>query len=44
MAITPLNDDGLSIIETIGAANDGGETATVIKLGSWTDENHSVDA
>ena len=30
------------IVETIDDPEKGGETATVVKLGSWTDANHTI--
>src|SRR6266704_181424 len=36
-----LDEDGLNIVETIDNPEDGGETATVVKVGSWTDATHT---
>ena len=37
-----LDGEGLAIVETIDDPEHGGETATVVKLGSWADENHTT--
>ncbi len=37
-----LDGDGLNIVETIEDAENGGETATVVKVGSWTDGTHTT--
>ena len=36
-----LDDDGLNIVEVIDDPENGGETATVVKLGSWADATHT---
>ena len=37
-----LDSDGLNIVETVDNPENGGETATVVKVGSWTDETHTT--
>ncbi len=37
-----LDSDGLNIVETVDGPENGGETATVVKVGSWTDGTHTT--
>ena len=37
-----LDKEGLNIVETIDDPEHDGETATLIKLGSWADANHTT--
>jgi hypothetical protein len=37
-----LDGDGLSIVETVELAEDGGEAATIVKLATWTDPTHTT--
>jgi hypothetical protein len=37
-----LDREGLNIVETIDDPELGGETATIVKLGSWADANHTT--
>ena len=37
-----LDEDGLNIVETIDNPENGGETTTVVKVGSWTDATHTA--
>ncbi len=37
-----LDEDGLNIVETIDNPENGGETTTVVKVGSWTDATHTT--
>src|SRR6266567_1782850 len=37
-----LDGDGLNIVETIDDPENGGETATVVKVGRWTDGTHTT--
>jgi len=37
-----LDGEGLNIVETIDNPDHDSETATVVKLGSWADANHTT--
>ncbi len=37
-----LDGDGLHIVEKVAVAEDGGETATIVKLASWTDASRTT--
>ena len=37
-----LDSDGLNIVETVGNRENGGETATLVKVGRWTDATRTA--